>query len=300
LSSTTTIGHQTEIGESKLATSAPSKKFVAMNSTTAPELTGLIAGAGEVPLYFAQKAKKAGLKILAIAFTPQIQADLEPFVEKSYCIGVGKLDKIFKTLQKEQVRDLIILGKVDKSVIFRPQLFDLRSLKIITNLKNRGDKVLMEAVIEELDKEGLRLLDQRQFMPEIFPAKGVLTKRQPSEEEMKDVEFGLPIARKLADMEIGQTLVVKNQVVVAVEAVEGTNRAIERGCQLVQKAVVVKVSRSHQDFRYDSPGVGSETLQGMIDGKASVLALEAGCIMLLEQEKTLAMAEKHHISIICI
>jgi len=272
-----------------------------MNSTIAPEMTGLIAGAGEVPLYFAQKAKNAGLKILTIAFTPKIQADLDPYVEKSYCIGVGKLDKILKTLKQEHVRDLIILGKVDKSVIFRPQMFDLRSLKILRNLKNREDKALMEAVIEELDKEGLRLLDQREFMPEIFPDKGLLTSRRPSDEEMKDVHFGLPIAQKLADMEIGQTLIVKDQVVVAVEAVEGTNRAIERGCQLVQKgSVIVKASRSRQDYRYDSPGIGPETLQCMIQGKASVIALEAGRIMLLEREKTLAMADENNISVICI
>ncbi len=250
------------------------------------ENIGLIAGAGEVPRYFARKAKDAGIPIVSIAFTPEIQSDLDPFVVKSLCVGIGKVDKIFKTLKQEQISDLMILGKVDKGIIFRPQMFDLRTLKFLKNLRSKDDKTLMEGVIDELEKEGFRLLDQREFMPEIFPSSGVLTRRKPDPEEMKDVEYGLPVARKIADMEIGQTLVVRNQVVVAVEGVEGTDRAIERGCGLARgSAVVVKVSRTNQDYRYDSPGIGLKTLQCLIDGKASVLALEAGRVMILEQEQ---------------
>jgi DUF1009 family protein len=213
-----------------------------------PSRIGLVAGAGEIPIYFADKASKNGVRLVSIGFSDDIQSQLAPFSEKTYSIGVGQTSKIFKTLKDENITDVIILGKVDKSVIFRLQLFDMRALKFFKNVKNREDKTLMLGVIEEMQNEGLRVMDQREFLREIFPGPGVLSKRKPSQEEMEDIQFGLPIAKKMADMEIGQTVVIYRKTVIAVEAIEGTDRAIERGCALAKgKAVVVKVSRTDQD-----------------------------------------------------
>ncbi|MFQ5450875.1 MAG: LpxI family protein [Nitrospinaceae bacterium] len=271
-----------------------------MNPTT-PYRIGLIAGSGEIPLYFARKAFKNGIPLVSIGFTDEIQSRLVPFAEKTYSIGVGKPSKIFRILKEEKIRDVLILGKVDKNVIFRPQLFDLRSLRFLKNIKSKEDRTLMEGVIREVEKEGFRVLDQRQFLREIYPDAGVLTRRKPSPEEMEDIEFGFPIAKKLADMEIGQTIIVKNKTVVAVEAIEGTDRAIDRGCALVQgKCVAIKVSRTHQDYRYDSPGVGLKTLEGLTRGGARVLALEAGRVMLVEQSQVLEMADRAGVSIVCV
>ncbi|NIQ03002.1 MAG: DUF1009 domain-containing protein, partial [Nitrospinaceae bacterium] len=164
---------------------------------------GLLAGAGDIPLYFARKAAETGMRLVSVGFTEEIGTRLEPYVEKNYCIGVGRTSKIFSTLKSENVQDLLILGKVDKSVIFRPQLFDLRSLKFLNQMRNNEDKTLMVGVIRELEKEGFRLLDQRRLMPELFPPKGVLTRRRPSKEAWQDIEFGLPLAKKVADLEIG-------------------------------------------------------------------------------------------------
>jgi len=263
--------------------------------------TGLVAGAGEVPIYFARKAFENGIKIVSVAFNDEIDARLAPFVEKNYSIGIGKIDTIFKTMKKENVTDLMILGKVDKSVIFKPQLFDLRTLKFLNRIRNHEDKTLMLGVIEELEKEGFRLLDQRQFMREIFPGKGVLTQRKPTQKEMEDIQFGMPLAKQLADMEIGQTLIVKNKTIVAIEAVEGTDRAIERGCALSKgKGVVIKVSRTDQDYRYDSPGIGPKTMETVIRGGASVLALEAERVLIVEQARTVRMADDARVSILCV
>lgn len=259
---------------------------------------GLIAGAGEVPVYFARKASQLGIKIISIGFTEEIQNSLMPFSEMSYSIGVGQAGKILETLKKNNVRDLVILGKVEKNVIFKLQKFDLKTLKFLKNIVTHEDKVLLSGMIEELAKEGFIVLNQKEFLSDIFPAKGTLTRRVPTRQELADIEFGLPIARRLADLEIGQTLIVKNKTVVAVEALEGTDRAIQRGCELAQgKCVVIKVSRTNQDYRYDSPGIGPQTIRMLSEG--SVLALEAERVMVVEQEKVLDLANAAKISVIC-
>jgi DUF1009 family protein len=260
---------------------------------------GLLAGSGGIPVYFARKAQQNGIRLVTVGFSDEIQSLLAPYSEKSFSIGVGRWSKISKTLQEENIKDLLVIGKVDKSVIFRPQLFDLRTLKFLKNVINREDKTLLLGVIDEMAKDGFCVLDQRELMMELFPHEGVLSKRQPTGEEIQEVVFGFPIAKKLADMEIGQTLVVKNKTVIAVEAIEGTDRAIERGCQLSRgSAVVIKVSRTGQDYRYDCPGVGPETLEVMAKGEARVLALEADSVLLVEQAKVMEIADRAGIAVI--
>lgn len=270
-------------------------------NTLAPQRIGLIAGAGEIPIYFAKKAHEEGRRIVSVAFTDEIDARLKPFVEKNYSIGLAKSGKILKTLEEESIKDILILGKVEKKMIFRPQLFDLETLKLILSFRTRQDKTVMLKIIEEIESRGFTVLDQMECMKELYPGKGVLTHRQPSEKEMEDIEFGFPIARYMADQEIGQTLVVKNKTVIAIEAVEGTDPTIERGCSLGQKGCkVIKVSRTSQDYRYDSPGVGPRTLEAMIRGKATVLAVEAGRVMVIERDQVVEQADRAGISIVCI
>lgn len=260
---------------------------------------GLIAGAGEVPIYFARKASQLGIKLVSIGFSKEIQNDLAPFSEQCYSIGVGQPGKIFKTLQQNNVKELLILGKVDKSIIFKLQKFDFKALQFFKNIATHEDKVLLLGVIAELEKEGFKVLSQKEFLSDIFPQKGNLTRREPTKQELEDIAFGLPIARKLADMEIGQTLVVKNKTVVAVEAMEGTDLAIQRGCDLAQgKCVVIKVSRTNQDYRYDSPGIGPQTINTLAQG--GVLALEAERVMVVEQEKVIDLANKAKIAVVCV
>jgi len=262
---------------------------------------GLLAGAGEVPAHFARKAMQRGLSIIAISFSDEIHAKLEPLVGKAYSIGIGKPGKIFKTFKNEGVTDLVMLGKVDKKIIFQPSFFDLRAVKFFKSLISQEDKTLLLGVIKEIEKEGFNVLDQKELLGEVFPEQGVLTKRKPSVEEMKDIKFGIPIAKKLADMEIGQTIVVKNKTVVSVEAIEGTDKALERGCELSRgKCIAIKVSRTNQDYRYDVPGIGPLTMERLISGGASVLAMEAGRVMIVDQEKVVEMADRAKISLVCV
>jgi UDP-2,3-diacylglucosamine hydrolase len=270
-------------------------------NTLATQRIGLIAGAGEIPVYFVKKAHENGLRIVSVAFTDEIDARLKPFVEKNYSIGLAKSGKILRTLEEENIKDILIIGKVEKKMIFKPQLFDLETLKLIMSFRTHQDKTVMLKIIEEIESKGFKVLDQMEYMKELYPEKGVLTRRQPTEKEMADIEFGFPIARYMADQEIGQTIVVKNKTVIAVEAVEGTDQTIERGCALGQEGCsVIKVSRTSQDYRFDSPGIGSQTLERMAQGKASVVALEAGRIMIVERDKVVAQADRAGISIVCI
>ena len=262
---------------------------------------GLIAGAGEVPVYFAQKASQQGIKLVSIGLSEEIKNSLAPYSEKSYSIGVGQPGKIFETLHQNNVRELLILGKVEKSVVFKLQKFDFKALQLLKNIMTHEDKVLLLGVIAEFEKEGFSVLSQKEFLSDIFPEKGNLTRRAPTKQELEDIEFGLPIARELADMEIGQTLIVKNKMVVAVEAMEGTDRAIQRGCELAQKnCVVIKVSRTNQDYRYDSPGIGPQTIRMLVEGRAGVLALEAERVMVVEQMKVVDLADEAKISVVCV
>lgn len=261
----------------------------------------MVAGAGEIPVYFASKAKECGIRIVSVSFTDEIGQHLAPYVEKNHSIGIGRTNKIFKTFKDEGVTDILMLGKVDKSIVFKPQLFDLRALKFFKLLKSKADKTLLVGVINEIEKEGFKVLDQREILAEIYPSAGVLTRRKPTQKELEDIEFGLPLAKKFADFEVGQTIVVKNKTVIAVEALEGTDRAIERGCALANgSCVVIKVSRTNQDYRYDSPGIGLKTLENLIAGKGSVIAVEAGRVMIVNQPKVVARADQAGVSLVSL
>ncbi len=262
---------------------------------------GLIAGSGEVPLYFARNARERGIQVFSVSLTDEIARNLAPLVEKNQTVNIGQAGKIRKALESEQVEGVVIMGKVEKSMIFRFQMFDLEALKIVKSLKTHQDKSVMLSIIRHIESYGAPVLDQKELLPELFPPKGVLTRTQPSKGVMEDIEYGLPVVRYMADQEIGQTLVVKNKTVIAVEAVEGTDQTLERGCSYANgKCSVIKVSRTRQDYRFDAPGIGARTLELMIQGKASALALEAGRVMIIERERVIEMADKAGLSIVCV
>jgi len=270
-----------------------------MQSTS--QRIGLLAGAGDIPVYFARRARENGVQLVSIAFSDAIDADLRPFVERHYSIGVGQSGKILDTLKKENVEGVLMLGKIEKKILFKPQLFDLRALKALKRLLTHEDKSVLSGVIVELQKEGFTVLSQMEFLKELFPEPGVLTRRKPSRQEDEDIRFALPIAKKLADMEIGQTLLVKNKTVVAVESAEGTDQTIQRGCALAKgKCVAVKVSRTDQDYRYDTPGIGKNTVELLVQGGASVLAVEAGRVMIVDLPQVVKLADAGGLSLVAV
>ena len=262
---------------------------------------GLIAGTGELPRIVAKQAAEDNIKVFAIALSKDSISSLRPVCNKVFHFGIGQTNKILKTLKNEKIKNVLMIGKVDKKVIFQTKIFDFRSLKILKNMKLKDDKSLMMVVIDELKLEGINCLDQSMFLKKLFPSKGVLTKRKSTKSEWEDIQYGFSIAKEMAQMEIGQTVVVKDKSIVAVEAMEGTDQTIMRGLKIAGKgAVVVKVSRPKQDFRYDIPAVGETTLSMIIKGKAAVLALEAERTLVVNKEKMIELANKYKISIVAV
>ncbi|AIH04161.1 MAG: Uncharacterized protein XD42_0585 [Thermodesulfobacterium sp. 37_54] len=259
---------------------------------------GLISGEGEFPLILAQVLKKQGYRVVAVCFSKEQKRRLDPLVNRVEEVGIGQLGKLIKIFKKEQVKDLVFLGKLDKSKALKIGIPDVKAFLLWKRLKNREDNTILKAVAEELEKEGFRIRGPAEFLKEFLTPEGVLTKRSPNEDEWEDIRYGFYIAKKIGALDIGQCVVVKNKMTVAVEAMEGTDATILRAGTLREDTVVIKVAKPIQDLRLDLPVVGLNTIENLIKAKAKVLALEAEKTFFLQQEKSLELANKHGLAIV--
>ncbi|MFQ6672123.1 MAG: LpxI family protein [Candidatus Tectimicrobiota bacterium] len=265
---------------------------------TTPPTIGLIAGDGELPILAAQSARRQGYRVVAIGLSRRIASGLAPHVDAVFHYGFGQPRKAWATLRAEGVRDLIFLGRFNKRAIFNPRGFDDIALRFLRSVVTKEDRTLMEGIVEAFEAEGFVVRNQTDFLEVCLASSGVLSTREPTAAEWDDVVFGFQKARGIAALDIGETVVVKDQAIVAVEALEGTNACIERGCREVAGAVVVKVTRRHRDFRLDVPAVGPSTVELLVREGAAVLALEAGRVYVLEQETIQAIASKGDLAIV--
>ncbi|MCF0155931.1 MAG: LpxI family protein [Veillonella sp.] len=262
---------------------------------------GLIAGIGVLPVEFLRAAHVLGHQVVVIAVVPNPSPVLKEEADAYYDISPLKIGKIFKTLKAEGVVDITMLGKVTKEVLYKRGLTipDMKTVALLSSLRNREDDTIMLAIIDAIEKEGFRVVDQTLYLKPFMPPVGVLTKAQPTEEQWQDIRFGFKLAKAMGGLDIGQTVVVKKQAAMAIEAIEGTDKCIRRGGELGQGgAVVVKTAKPDQDQRFDVPAVGRTTLQSMIDSECTVLAVEAERTVFVEQEAVLDMANQHGI-VIC-
>jgi UDP-2,3-diacylglucosamine hydrolase len=267
--------------------------------STMPEIVGLVAGEGELPAIVVRAMLARGLDIVAIALSEPIYAQLQPFVQRLHCFSAGQGNKIIEALKHEGVRDLVLIGKVSKDVLFRRWRFDSRAWRVLRRARSFQDDILLTEIIREFESEGIHVVEQRHFLPELCPRGGVLTQRRPTRREWQDIEYGFGAARRMGTLGIGQTVVVKHGAILAVEGMEGTDEAIARGCRLAHEgAVVVKVSRPGQDIRVDMPTVGMNTLQVMRAGRGTVLAIEAGKTIVLGGEAFPRAADDAGISVV--
>jgi DUF1009 family protein len=261
---------------------------------------GLIAGMGELPKAVAAQARSKGFHVIAIALEPLADKDLSSFVDEMHRINVGKLGKIIDSLKRSGVKKAVMAGKVPKSLLYEGRIKpDLRAVKLLFSLNNRSDDSILIAITRELEKDGITLLNTTDFCSDMLTPEGILTEGGITEDERKDIAFGWKMAKEIGRLDIGQTVVVKDQAVMAVEAIEGTDEAIKRGGSFAKEgAVVVKVGKPKQDMRFDVPVVGLNTLKVMIGVRARVLALEAKKSILLQQERFLREAEDAGISVV--
>lgn len=264
-----------------------------------PECVGLLAGEGELPTILARGMLAQGHDVVAIALSEPIYRQLQPFVRRLYCFGAGQGNKIIEALKREGVRELVLIGKVSKDVLFQRWRFDSRAWRILRRTKSFQDDILLTEIIREFESEGIHVVEQSHFIPDLCPRGGVLTQRRPTQREWRDIDYGFSAARRVGELGIGQTIVVRHGTILAMEGMEGTDEAIARGCRLAYEgAVVVKVSRPGQDLRLDMPTVGLTTLQVMREGRAAVLAIEAGKTIVVGAEKFPRAADEAGISVV--
>ena len=270
---------------------------------TAPASIGLIAGNRSLPLEFARQARAAGVKrLIAVAFENETDPALAGLVDEIVWLKVGQLSKMISAFADRGVKQCVMAGQIAPKNLFdfRP---DLRAMGVFMRLKEKNAHTIFGAIADELKKDGVELIEATPWLKPLMPQTGFHLGPKLSDEQKADVEFAFRIAKEVSRLEIGQTVVVKNGTVLAVEGFEGTDKCLARGGELAGKnggAVAVKVAKLNHDMRFDIPCIGTRTLETCAASGVSVLALESGRTLLLEQEICAQIAKKNKISLATI
>ena len=238
---------------------------------------GLLAGYGELTVNAALNIKNQNHELVVLAFNEAINQDLSTYADKLYTVSVGQPGKILKILKKEKIEHIVFVGKINKTLLYSNLRLDLTAMKELVKLKNRNDDTIMYAVVDFFSRNGIMVMKQTEILDNLLITEKIISKKKPSKSQWEDIKYGYKMAKEIGGLDIGQTVVVKNKAVMAVEAIEGTDKAIERGCKLAKKGgVAVKVSKPNQDERFDVPTVGVDTLKNLFDNNGEVLAIESG------------------------
>lgn len=264
----------------------------------AMETVGIIAGGGQFPFLVARGARARGWRVVAAGFPGNTDPALEAEVDAYRLLKIGQLNKLIKYFSEQGVDRVVMAGTIAKARVMdmRP---DFRAARLLASLATRGDDSLLRALARELESENLPVAMAHEVVPELVTPAGVLTRKKPSAEVVADAVFGWTAAKHVGSLDVGQTVVVKKQVVAAVEALEGTDRAIRRGLELAGKgAVVVKVAKPGQDQRVDLPSVGLGTIELLAELKGACLAVEAGRSLFFDREAALALANRAGVCVI--
>ncbi len=273
-----------------------------INPMSSLKKLALIAGDGNLPQEVAKSAKEEGYSIFGIAITEEAKSKLENTCETVKRFSPGQISKILETVKKENINQVIFIGKIPKLDLLKNiYKLDWLALKLMSKLKNLNDDSIHFALIDFLKTHDLEILPQSRFLKNLFVEKEILSKRKPTLEERIDIEYGLDIAKKAGSLDIGQTVIVKNKMILAIEAIEGTDEAIKRGCKLANgEIVIVKVTRPNQDERFDLPTIGENTLLTLANNGGGILAFEAGKTIVTNKEKMIEIADKHNICLLAI
>lgn len=269
-------------------------------TNTQPRLLGLIAGNGKFPILFARKAKSQNYKVIAAGIKGDTTRLLKFFVDQLHWFHVGELKNLFAYFQQQGVKQVIMAGQVNPKNLFEKDVvLDEEFKQLFAAIKDRKADTIFTAVADKLRAAGMELVDSTFLLKEYLAPKGTLTKRGPTQKELEDIEFGTAIAKRMGEIDVGQTVVIKDKAIVAIEAMEGTDRAIARGSQIARcGAVIVKMSKPKQDFRFDVPVMGPRTIQTMIKNQAGCIAVEAGKTIIIDRDKCIKMANQAGICIL--
>ncbi len=262
------------------------------------ESIGLIAGKGQFPLLFARAARDHGARVIAAAHRHETDPALADLVDEIHWIYVGQLGKMIRIFKNAGVKRAVMAGGITRGRLFRDFRPDLRALGVVRRAGAGKDDRLLQAVAAEFERDGITIAPSTLFLDELLAPAGKLGKRAPTPEQLQDIDFGFQIAKEVGRLDIGQCVVVRRRVVVALEAIEGTDECIHRAGTLAGPGtVVVKVSKPDQDLRFDVPAVGLDTIRAMTKARAAVLAVEAGKTLIFDRTEMLTAADRVKIGV---
>lgn len=264
---------------------------------------GLVAGYGNLPLQILKAAQQDGYEVVCVALEGMASEDYSRLVTNSLSVHLGEVEKTIRFFLSNQIQQVVFAGKVDKTKLIQggEVHLDEKAAHFLKDLSQGNDDAILMGLVQIFAKAGIQVMDSTHFLKEILPSQGTLTPWSVPDEVQKDIEFGFQMAKSIGKLDIGQTVVVKQGAVMAVEAIEGTDEAISRGGKLAGKdAVVVKVAKPQQDLRFDVPTVGKDTIQSCIDSGVCALAFESKRTFLLDREEVLALAKDHNIHLVSI
>ncbi|MFH1878610.1 MAG: UDP-2,3-diacylglucosamine diphosphatase LpxI [Candidatus Omnitrophota bacterium] len=257
---------------------------------------GLIAGGGDLPLEFVRSVKSHGDKIIVFALKDMALSQIEKEADKTYWMEIGQYRKFGFLLLTNRIRELVLMGKVDKKVIYKEGKYDREYSGSLKKLENKKDYSILGEITRHLRRIGVEVIDGIEYLSHLFPEKGVLSETLPDNRIEEDIAFGYEIVKKLADMDIGQTVVVKEKTIVAVEAMEGTDSTISRAGSIAGAGcVMVKVSRPRQDMRWDVPTVGPDTMRRLCENRFSAIAIENNRMFMLDRPEFIRGADENNL-----
>jgi DUF1009 family protein len=273
---------------------------------------GLIAGNGRFPFMVVEGARKAGVSLSVAAIREETDPKIEQEVDRLTWVGIGQLGRMIRFFKNEGVEKAIMAGQVKHVQIFSRAIPDARMLKVLLKLPRRNTDSLIGAIAGELASEGIELVDSTYFLQDYLASPGTLTRRKLNAAERADVEYGLEIAREIAGLDLGQTIVVRSKACVSIEAMEGTDETIRRAGELLGnqgakgprlskgQLTVLKLAKPKQDMRFDVPVTGVPTIETMIAAGATCLCISAGKTLMFERDHMIALADKNKIAIIAV
>ncbi len=273
------------------------------------EPIGLLAGSGRFPILFADAAKRQGLRVACVGIKYEASPELASLCESFQLVGVSKLGRVIRAFKEVEASHIVMAGKITKSVMYTPWRFmqlwpDLRTLHwwYRTCRADKKDDSLLLGVIAEFERDGMGFGSALDYCPELLVTQGTLTRRPPTASERLDIAFGWRLAKEMGRLDVGQSVAVKELATLAVEAIEGTDRCIERAGVLCRSGgwVLVKVAKPQQDMRFDVPTIGTDTIQNLKNARARVLAVEAGRTIILDQAEVVNLADRYGITIVAL
>jgi UDP-2,3-diacylglucosamine hydrolase len=260
---------------------------------------GLIAGNGKLPLLLSQSIRKEGYPLVAVGHIGETRKDLKRHVDSLNWVQIGQLEEIIRVLKEKKVEKVVLAGGISKRHFFSRLKPDGRALKVLSRLPDKKDDAILRALAMEIENEGMQVVSPALFLKEHLAPKGCWSRRQPTDREKKDIAFGWELAQQMGALDIGQSVVVKNQIILAVEAIEGTDAAIRRGAKLGRGDVaVIKICKPKQDQRLDLPVIGPSTLRVLTRAGGSLLAVQAEKTIVMDNERVLREADRSQICLV--